>query len=316
MAHPDAAAPLAPGQVRVAVRAAGLNFRDVLNALGMYPGDAGPLGVEGAGVVIEVGPGVTDLRRRRPRDGAVRRAPSARSPSPTRALVARIPPGWSFAEAAAVPIVFLTAYYALVDLAAPASRASACSSTPRPAASAWPPSQLARHLGAEVFATASPGKWDTLRALGFDDDAHRLLARRSTSSRTSCDATDGRGVDVVLDCLAGEFVDASLRLLPRGGRFVEMGKTDIRDPTRSPPPTRRRLPRLRPRSRPGPTASQQMLAELARPLRARRAPPAAHHDLRHPPGAPRPSAALGQARHVGKVVLTAARVRWTPTAPC
>ena len=43
------------------------------------------------------------------------------------------------------------------------------------------------------------------------------------------EATAGRGVDVVLNSLAGEFVDASLRLLPRGGRFVEMGKTDIRD---------------------------------------------------------------------------------------
>ena len=56
MPGPEADAPLADGQVRVGVRAAGLNFRDVLIALGMYPGDA-PLGSEGAGVVIEVGAG-------------------------------------------------------------------------------------------------------------------------------------------------------------------------------------------------------------------------------------------------------------------
>ena len=54
---PDDTRPLGAGEVRVAVRAAGLNFRDVLIALGMYPGDAGPLGSEGAGVVLEVGPG-------------------------------------------------------------------------------------------------------------------------------------------------------------------------------------------------------------------------------------------------------------------
>ncbi len=58
---PDAARDLGPGQVRVAVRAAGLNFRDVLNVLGMYPGEAGLLGLEGAGVVLETGPEVPGL---------------------------------------------------------------------------------------------------------------------------------------------------------------------------------------------------------------------------------------------------------------
>ena len=89
--------------------------------------------------------------------------------------------------------------------------------------------QLARHLGAEVFATASP------RQVGR---AARRWASTTTTSppRATLDfeakflaATGGAGVDVVLNSLAGEFVDASLRLLPRGGRFVEMGKTDIRD---------------------------------------------------------------------------------------
>ena len=63
VAHPDAQAPLAPGEVRVAVRAAGLNFRDVLDTLGMYPGDPGRWAVEGAGVVLEVGPGVVRMSR-------------------------------------------------------------------------------------------------------------------------------------------------------------------------------------------------------------------------------------------------------------
>ncbi|MEV0643463.1 beta-ketoacyl synthase N-terminal-like domain-containing protein, partial [Streptomyces sp. NPDC050619] len=107
---------LRAGEVRVAVRAAGVNFRDVLNVLGMYPGDAGRLGHEGAGVVVEVGPEVTGLvvgdRVMGLLDGAF--APMAVSDA---RLLARVPEGWSFEQAASVPIVFLTAYYSLVDLA-------------------------------------------------------------------------------------------------------------------------------------------------------------------------------------------------------
>ena len=89
--------------------------------------------------------------------------------------------------------------------------------------------QLARHLGLEVFATASRGKWDTLRAMGFDDD--HISDSRSLEFEDKFRAvTGGRGMDVVLDSLAGDFVDASLRLVAPGGVFLEMGKTDIRDP--------------------------------------------------------------------------------------
>ena len=89
--------------------------------------------------------------------------------------------------------------------------------------------QLARHLGAEVFGTASPAKWDDAARARPRRRPHRLLARRSTSTTLPATTTAGRGCDVVLNSLAGEFVDASLRLLRRGGRFLEMGKTDIRD---------------------------------------------------------------------------------------
>ncbi len=88
--------------------------------------------------------------------------------------------------------------------------------------------QLARYWGAEVFATASRGKWDTLRTTGFDDD-HIGDSRSLEFEEKFLAATDGVGVDVVLDSLAGEFVDASLRVLVGGGRFIEMGKTDLRD---------------------------------------------------------------------------------------
>jgi polyketide synthase 12 len=83
--------------------------------------------------------------------------------------------------------------------------------------------QLARHLGLDVYATASPGKWPVLRAHGFDD-AH------IASSRDLTFASAFPQVDLVLNALAREYVEASLGLLRAGGRFLEMGKTDIRDP--------------------------------------------------------------------------------------
>ncbi|MFI1569163.1 polyketide synthase dehydratase domain-containing protein, partial [Streptomyces sp. NPDC020490] len=217
---------LAAGEVRVAVRAAGLNFRDVLVALGMYPGHA-HMGNEGSGVVTEVGPGVTDLRVGDRVTGLIRGAfgPVA---VVDRRLVVRIPDDWTFEQAAAIPTVFLTAYYGLVDLAGlrAGERVLVHSAAGGVGMAAV---QLARHLGAEVFGTASEGKWDTLRALGLDDD-HIASSRDASFEDAFRAATGGRGMDVVLDCLAGELVDASLRLLPRGGRFLEMGKTDIRDP--------------------------------------------------------------------------------------
>ncbi|WP_344610021.1 polyketide synthase dehydratase domain-containing protein, partial [Streptomyces glaucus] len=107
---------LGPGQVRVGVRAAGVNFRDVLNVLGMYPGDAGRMGLEGAGVIVEVGPGVDRWAVGDRVMGMLDAAFGPTAVADARQL-APIPQGWSFEQAASVPIVFLTAYYALVDLA-------------------------------------------------------------------------------------------------------------------------------------------------------------------------------------------------------
>ncbi|MFC3587092.1 SDR family NAD(P)-dependent oxidoreductase, partial [Streptantibioticus rubrisoli] len=297
---PEAAGPLAPGEVRVAVRAAGLNFRDVLNALGMYPGDAGLMGSEGAGVVVETGPGVTDLA---PGDRVMGMLPGGFGPLVVadRRMIAPMPDGWTFAQAASVPIVFMTAYYALRDLADLKSGESllvhAAAGGVGMAAV-----QLARHWGVEVFATASPGKWDTLRGLGLSDD--RIASSRTLDfEETFRTASDGRGVDVVLDSLAREFVDASLRLLPRGGRFVEMGKTDVRDPEQvaaeHPGVTYQAFDLVEA----GLDRIQEMLTELLALFRrgALHPLPVTAWDLRRAPDAFR---YLSQARHVGKVVLT------------
>lgn len=109
--------PLGPGEVRIAVHAAGLNFRDVLMALGHYPGQGRPeLGGEGAGVVIEIGPDVEGLVAG---DRVMGLMTNAFGPvvSTDARLVVKIPRTWSFAQAASVPIVLLTAYYGLFKLA-------------------------------------------------------------------------------------------------------------------------------------------------------------------------------------------------------
>ncbi|HEY0697451.1 MAG TPA: SDR family NAD(P)-dependent oxidoreductase, partial [Micromonospora sp.] len=298
--YPEAAAPLGPGQVRIAVRAAGLNFRDVLVGLGMVPGQAG-MGSEAAGVVVETGPGVDRVAVGDRVAGIVPGGFGPLAVADQRTVVP-IPAGWSFAQAASVPVVFLTAWYGLVDLAG-LKTGEAVLVHAAAGGVGMAAVQVARHLGAEVYATASPGKWDALRALGLDD-SHLASSRDLDFEPAFLDATGGRGVDIVLNSLAGDFVDASLRLLPRGGRFVEMGKTDVRDPEQ----VDLEYPdvRYQPHVDPAPERIGEILREVVDlvergvlrllPLRTwdvRRAPDAFRH--------------MSQAKHVGKLVLTVPR---------
>ncbi|MCD0451743.1 SDR family NAD(P)-dependent oxidoreductase [Actinocorallia sp. API 0066] len=222
-AGPSAGTPLEPHEVRVALRASGLNFRDVLLALGMVPDDARPLGGEAAGVVVEIGSDITDLR---PGDRVMGLMSGGIGPvtRTDRALIVPMPTRWSFAQAAAAPVVFMTAYYGLVDLAQvrPGETLLVHAAAGGVGLAA---TRLARHWGVEVVGTASPGKWDALRAEGLTDAG-------IANSRTLAfeDHFRDAGIDVVLNSLAGEFADATLRLLRPGGRFLEMGKTDIRVP--------------------------------------------------------------------------------------
>ena len=222
---PQAEAPLQAGQVRLAVAAVGVNFRDVVAALGMYPGQAPTLGAEGAGIVVETGPEVAGVAV----GDAVMGLVAGTGPLAVvdQQLLTKMPQGWSFAQAAGVPVAFLTALYGLADLAGICAGESVLvhAGTGGVGMAAV---QLARQWGVEVFVTASRGKWAALRAIGFDED-HIGDSRTLDFEDKFLAVTGGRGVNVVLNSLAGEFVDASLRLLVRGGRFIEMGKTDIRD---------------------------------------------------------------------------------------
>ncbi|WP_417282112.1 amino acid adenylation domain-containing protein [Antrihabitans spumae] len=296
---PESERELEAGEVRVSIRATGVNFRDIMIALGLYADPRAGIGGEGAGVVIEVAPDVTSLS---PGDRVMGIFEGIRPIAITDArFVSRMPQGWTYEQAAATSAVFMTAYYGLTDLAG-IQRGERLLLHAATGGVGMATIQLARHWGVEVFATCSTPKRRLLVDLGFDD-THLGNSRTLDFEKKFLDATDGAGVDVVLDSLAEDFVDASLRLLPRGGRFMEMGKTDIRDAD----VIAAQYPGVRYRAfdlfEAGPDRIQQMLTELVelfdagvlQPL------PVTVFDVRRAPEALRH---LSQAKHTGKLVLT------------
>ncbi|MER7438106.1 SDR family NAD(P)-dependent oxidoreductase, partial [Pseudonocardia alni] len=297
--HPEAGAPLTGHQVRVAIRAAGLNFRDVLKSLDMYPGDAGRYGHEAAGVVLATGPDVTGLA---PGDrvlGMISGSFSSVAVDDARRLT-RIPDGWDWETAASVPLVFLTAWHALRQLgnltAGEKVLVHAGAGGVGMAAV-----QIARHLGAEVYATASEPKQHVLRSLGVAED-HIASSRTLEFAETFA----GTDLDVVLNSLAGEFVDASMGLLGDGGRFLEMGKTDIRDADSAPAGVSYQAFDL---AWVEPEAIGAMFAELMDLFAAGVLDPLPVRtwDVRDAPAAFR---FMSAAQHIGKIVLTLPRP-WT-----
>lgn len=220
--------PPGPGEILVEVRAAGLNFSDVLKAMGLYPGTPGgalQMGLEMAGVVAATGPGVEGLRPGDRVMGLGRRGGTLASQVLTSArLVVPIPEGLGFEEAASLPVAYLTAWYALRHLGrlAPGETVliHAASGGVGLAAVA-----LARQVGARVLATAgSPEKRRFLRERGVEEvyDSRSLEFVEGVR-----EATGGRGVDMVLNSLTGQAIPAGLSLLAPGGRFLELGKRDI-----------------------------------------------------------------------------------------
>jgi NADPH:quinone reductase-like Zn-dependent oxidoreductase len=212
------------GEVEVEVIAAGLNFRDVMEALGRIGDEARPLGLEFAGRVTAVGQGVAGLS---PGDEVVglRIGCLARHVVTRATLVAPKPAHLSFAEAAGLPIVFLTAAATLERIARlrPGRTVLVHAASGGVGLAAL---QIARAAGATVLATAgSPEKRAHLQALGVECVADSRSVSFADAVRR---ATGGAGVDVVLNCLAGAMTDAGLALVRPGGTFIEIGKTDIR----------------------------------------------------------------------------------------
>ena len=209
-----------PREVRVSVEAAGLNFRDVLRAMGAL--GSGLLGRELCGRVLETGSEVAGLA---PGDRVVGLGFGTFAPEvTTRAeLLARAPEHLSASALATVPTVFVSAAICF-KLARLEARERvlihAGAGGVGLAAIQW-----ARAEGAEVIATASAPKRAYLRSLGV---THVFDSRSTDFAAKILDATGGTGVDVVLNSLTGPgFIEASLSCLSPGGRFVEIGRRDI-----------------------------------------------------------------------------------------
>ncbi|MBA2114723.1 type I polyketide synthase [Bremerella alba] len=222
----------AESEVEIAVKASGLNFRDVLRALGMlqeYEKEIGILteadvtfGFECSGVVTAVGKKVKSLSVG---DEVIALSTASMTSHllVDQNYVAKKPSNQTFDEAATIPLAFLTAHYGLVRLAklrkGERVLIHAAAGGVGQAAVA-----IAQAVGAEIYATASKGKWDFLHSLGIK---HVYDSRTTLFSDQILKDTGGEGVDVVLNSLNQEFITKSVECLAKGGRFVEIGKIGI-----------------------------------------------------------------------------------------
>ncbi|MBF6245647.1 SDR family NAD(P)-dependent oxidoreductase [Nocardia elegans] len=221
------AAPAA-NEVELRVHTAGLNFYDVVGAMGVVPtlgGDRALLGGECVGTVVAVGDDVTEFALGD--TVAAIATPAFGSYVTTSAHLAVMLPGrLSPAESATVPIAFATAYCALHELARlrRGERVLIHAGTGGVGLAAI---QLARRIGAEIYATAgTPEKRDYLRELGIE---HVMDSRSTAFAEVISRTTNGEGVDVVLNSLSGEAIPRGVGLLRPFGRFIEIGKRDIYD---------------------------------------------------------------------------------------
>ncbi|TDD72506.1 type I polyketide synthase [Actinomadura rubrisoli] len=214
----------AAGEVEVQVKAASLNYADVLNAMGLYDTPDGtqyPLGADFAGEVVAVGPGVESLEAGDRVAGAKSGSLATFQTLPA-GHVLPLPAHISWEEGAGLPAAYLTAWQALVGLAdlQKGERVLIHTASGGVGQAAI---NIAQSIGAEIYATAgSQAKRDLLRNLGVDHvmDSRTLAFADDIRSRTN-------GVDVVVNTLTGPAQQASFNSLRSGGRFVELGKKDI-----------------------------------------------------------------------------------------
>ncbi|MFB7666718.1 SDR family NAD(P)-dependent oxidoreductase [Kitasatospora sp. NPDC056138] len=215
-----------PGEIEIQASAFGLNYADVLNAMGLYKtfdGRPMPFGFDCAGVVTAVGDGVT-LHRVGDRVAALHPGAFHSFAIVPAVKAVPVPDDVTFEEAAARPSVYATTWYALHRLSrlSAGERVLIHSATGGVGLAAI---SIAKHFGAEIFATAgSETKRQYLRDLGIE---HVFDSRSTRFADQIRELTDGEGVDVVLNSLTGAAQRAGLDLLRIGGRFVELGKKDI-----------------------------------------------------------------------------------------
>ncbi|AVH63679.1 polyketide synthase [Nostoc sp. 'Peltigera membranacea cyanobiont' N6] len=214
------------GEVEIEIYAAGLNYKEVLLALGMLPVQSNtPLnfGLECAGKIVALGEGVEGYQLG---DEVIAFSSSCFSAFTTTSAsyVAPKPNHLSLEEAATIPISFMTAYYALNKL----GRLCKGESVLIHAAAGgvgMAAIQIAQTIGAEIFVTAgSPEKRAFLHSLGIE---YVMDSRSLAFADEVMQYTNGKGIDVVLNSLGGEFIPKSLSILAPYGRFLELGKQNI-----------------------------------------------------------------------------------------
>lgn len=220
--------PRSPGSGQILIRnlATGLNFRDVLNALDVYAGGQVPFGGECAGQVIAVGDGVVGFKVGDRVATIVEDGFASEVVAPA-ALSRTIPDSMSLEQAATFPIAFVTAAWSLMSLGQlrPGESVLIHAAAGGVGMAAI---QLAQRIGAQVFATAgSDEKRRYLRGLGVQ---HVYDSRSTSFAKALMRETNDRGVDLVLNSLTGEMLQASLQVLAQGGRFIELGRAEILTP--------------------------------------------------------------------------------------
>jgi NADPH2:quinone reductase len=214
-----------PGQVVVAVRAAGTNRGELIRGAALRPGAAAAparAGTEFAGEITALGEGVSGWKAG---DRVMGRSVGSYAhfvAAPQRALM-RIPDGMSWAEAAAIPNVFVTAHDALVTNAA-AKAGESVMVTAGPSGVGTAAIQIARHIGANpvLATTRTPAKAAALRALG----AHEVVDTRDAGKWVDAvmRATGGRGVDVIIDHVGGPMLADNIQVLALKARLVSVGR--------------------------------------------------------------------------------------------
>ncbi|MFM0731011.1 SDR family NAD(P)-dependent oxidoreductase [Paraburkholderia sediminicola] len=226
---------LAADEVEIEPVATGLNFRDVMYAMGLLSDEAVENGFAGATIGMELSGRVArvgrNVRRFSPGDAVLGFAPASFATHVrTKAeAIAHKPERLTFEEAATVPTTFFTAYYALCELAR-LRRGERVLVHGAAGGVGIAAIQLARHLGAEVFATAgSREKREFVRLLGAD---HVFDSRSLAFADEIRERTQGAGVDIVLNSLAGEAMVRSIDTLRPFGRFLELGKRDFYENSR------------------------------------------------------------------------------------
>ena len=215
---------LQDNEIEIDIKAAGLNFKDVILALGQLAGNH--LGQECSGVITKLGRKVTGLQTG---DRVCAVTPSAianlgRCPAH---CAVPIPDSMSYAEGASIPVIYCTVYYCLIRLAnlqhGETILIHAAAGGVGQAAI-----MLAQSLGAKIFATVGhvDKKAFLMQTYGIPEDC--IFYSRDTSfAQGILDATHDTGVDVALSSLAGEQLRATWQCMAPFGRFVEIGKRDI-----------------------------------------------------------------------------------------